>query len=144
MYVSSYPTTSVSDYRWGVEFLPALIVNGESVVDGTFGMGIQPRAAIGQAKNGDILMLVVDGRQIGYSLGCTVEDCKDIMLRYKGYQAMNLDGGSSAVMWYNGNYITSSSSVTGIGRYMPDAFIVKRAEEDEVVIEASPASSSQK
>jgi exopolysaccharide biosynthesis protein len=89
-------------------------------------------------------MLVVDGRQIGYSLGCTVEDCKDIMLRYKGYQAMNLDGGSSAVMWYNGNYITSSSSVTGIGRYMPDAFIVKRAEEDEVVIEASPASSSQK
>jgi exopolysaccharide biosynthesis protein len=144
MYVSSYPTTSVSDYRWGVEFLPALIVNGESVVDGTFGMGIQPRAAIGQAKNGDILMLVVDGRQIGYSLGCTVEDCKDIMLRYKGYQAMNLDGGSSAVMWYNGNYITSSSSVTGIGRYMPDAFIVKRAEDDEVVIEASPASSSQK
>lgn len=139
MYVSSYPQDSVSDYRWGVEFLPALIVDGVSVVDGTFGMGIQPRAAIGQAKNGDLLMLIIDGRQVGYSLGCTVEDCKDILLNYKAYQAMNLDGGSSAVMWYDGNYITSSSSVTGKGRYMPDAFIVKKAsKETSIIINAIP------
>ena len=139
MYVSSYPQDSVSDYRWGVEFLPALIVDGVSVVDGTFGMGIQPRAAIGQAKNGDLLMLIIDGRQVGYSLGCTVEDCKDILLNYNAYQAMNLDGGSSAVMWYDGNYITSSSSVTGKGRYMPDAFIVKKAsKETSIIINAIP------
>ncbi|MGN0154923.1 MAG: phosphodiester glycosidase family protein [Lachnospiraceae bacterium] len=138
MYVSSYPYDNVSDYRWGVEFLPALIVDGKSVVDGTFGMGIQPRAAIGQTKNGDMLMLVVDGRQVGYSLGCTVEDCKNIFMRYKGYQGMNLDGGSSAVMWYNGKYITSSSSVTGKGRYMPDAFIVTKSSEEEMIIRAIP------
>lgn len=126
MYVRNYPADDVSNYRWGMEFLPALIVDGKSVVDGTFGMGIQPRAALGQSKKGDILMLIVDGRQVGYSIGCTVEDCKDILLRYGAYQGMNLDGGSSAVMWYNGSYITKSSSVSGIGRYMPNALIVKK------------------
>lgn len=129
MYISDYPYNTVSDYRWGVEFLPALVVNGESVVDGTFGMGIQPRASIGQTRDGDFLMLIIDGRQVGYSLGCTVEDCKNILMDYKAYQAMNLDGGSSAVMWYNGDYITKSSSVTGIGRYMPDALIIKKAKQ---------------
>ncbi len=139
MYVTGYPSGEVSEYRWGMEFRPALIVDGKSVVNDTFGMGIQPRAAIGQTKNGDVLLLVVDGRQVGYSLGCTVADCTDIFMEYKGYQGMNLDGGSSAVMWYKGNYITSSSSVTGKGRYMPNAFIVKRATDADVVIPSVPA-----
>lgn len=127
MYIADYPRETVADYKWGMEFRPALIVDGVAVVNDTFGMGIQPRAAIGQTKDGDMLLLVVDGRQIGYSIGCTVEDCTNIFLEYKGYQGMNLDGGSSAVMWYKGKYITSSSSVTGKGRYMPNAFIVKKA-----------------
>lgn len=138
MYVTGYPSGEVADYRWGMEFRPALIVDGESVVNDTFGMGIQPRAAIGQTKNGDMLLLVVDGRQVGHSLGCTVADCTDIFMKYKGYQGMNLDGGSSAVMWYKGNYITSSSSVSGKGRYMPNAFIVKRAMDADVVIPSVP------
>lgn len=139
MYVGSYPYNDVSSYRWGVEFLPALIVDGKSVVDGTFGMGIQPRATIGQSRDGDMLLLIVDGRQVGYSLGCTVEDCKNIFMRYNGYQGFNLDGGSSAVMWYDGEYITRSSSVSGKGRYMPDAFIVKKAPKDEnTVINSIP------
>lgn len=127
MYVSNYPYDSVSDYRWGMEFLPALVVDGKSVVDGTFGMGIQPRTAVGQTRDGDMLLLIIDGRQVGYSLGCTVEECKNILMDYKAYQAMNMDGGSSSVMWYNGNYITKSSSVSGRGRFMPNAFVVKKA-----------------
>ncbi len=128
MYVRNYPYDSVKDYRWGMEFLPALIVDGESVVDGSFGMGIQPRTAVGQTQDGDMLLLIIDGRQVGYSLGCTVEECKNILMDYKAYQAMNMDGGSSSVMWYNGNYITKSSSVSGRGRFMPDAFVVKKAD----------------
>ena len=131
MFVSNYPYDSVSDYRWGVEFLPALIVDGESVFDGTFGMGIQPRTAVGQTKSGDMLLLIIDGRQVGYSLGCTVEECKNILMDYKAYQAMNMDGGSSSVMWYNGNYITKSSSVSGRGRFMPDALVVKKAQPEQ-------------
>ena len=109
-----------------MEFFPALIINGENVVDGTFGMGIQPRTAIGQTKTGDFLMLVVDGRQVGYSLGCTVRDCSEILAEYNAYQATNLDGGSSSVMIYKGEQITKSSSVSGRGRYMPDAIVVNK------------------
>lgn len=137
MYITNYSPDIVADYKWAVEFYPALIVDGNSVVDGTYGMGIQPRTSIGQAKNGDVLLLVVDGRQPGHSLGCTVADCEEILSRYHAYQAMNMDGGSSSVMWYNGEYITKSSSVTGIGRYMPDAIMVMPAK-DEIVIEAKP------
>lgn len=73
-----------------------------------------------------MLLLIIDGRQVGYSVGCTVAECKDILLRYDVYQAMNLDGGSSAVMWYNGKYITKSSSASGRGRYMPNALVVRK------------------
>ena len=77
-------------------------------------------------------MLIVDGRQVGYSLGCTVAECADIMLRYGAYQGANMDGGSSAVMWYKGEQITKSSSKAGNGRYMPDALIVRKPTDPEV------------
>lgn len=128
MYISNRSSIDAGEYRWGVDFFPALIVDGEQIVNNTYGMGIQPRTVIGQTLGGDVLMLVIDGRQIGYSLGTTVKECASILLNYHAYQAINMDGGSSSIMWYNGNYITSSSSVTGRGRYMPDAFIVKRAD----------------
>ncbi len=124
--IDNYYNIDVSEYRWGLECLPALIVNGQDVVDGSFGMGIQPRTAIGQAKNGDMLLLVVDGRQPGYSLGCSVDMLTSVLLRYNCYQAHNMDGGSSSVMVYNDKYITKSSSVSGIGRYTPNAIVVKR------------------
>lgn len=126
MYICNYDKNTVSEFRWGMHGLPALIVDGKSAIEGDFGMGIQPRSCIGQAANGDMLLLIIDGRQPGHSFGCTIADCNEILLRYKCYQAMNLDGGSSAVMYYNGNFITKSSSVSGRGRYNPDAFIVTR------------------
>lgn len=128
MYISNYyQTNDVSNYKWGVEFFPALIINGQGVVDGTFGMGIQPRTSIGQAYNGDVMMLIVDGRKPGYSLGCTVAECSKVLERYNAYQAMNLDGGSSSVMWYKGQLITRSSSVSGRGRYVPSGLVIRKA-----------------
>lgn len=129
LYITNEKETDTSTYKWGIEFFPALIVNGEDVVDGTYGMGIQPRTAIGQAKNGDFLILVVDGRQIGYSLGCTVADCKDLLSKYGAYQAINLDGGSSSIMYYKGEKITRCSSAGGNGRYMPDAIVIEKIKE---------------
>lgn len=131
MYISNYGDIDRSEYIWGMQFFPALIVDGRSVVDGTYGMGIQPRANFGQARNGDVLMMVIDGRQPGHSLGCTVADCTNILLEYDAYQAMNLDGGSTALMWYNGRNITSTSSPNDDGRYLPDCFVVLPASEVE-------------
>lgn len=132
MYISNYyQTNDVSNYKWGVEFFPALIVDGQNVVDGTFGMGLQPRTAIGQSRNGDCMMLIIDGRQPGHSVGCTVADCSKILERYGAYQAMNLDGGSSSVMWYRGQLITRSSSVSKRGRYVPSGLVIRKQSQVE-------------
>lgn len=137
LYISNYEDEDITEYRWAVEFFPALIVDGELSISGSFGMGIQPRTTIGQTKDGDFLLLIIDGRQVGYSLGCTVADCADIMLRYGAYQGANMDGGSSSVMWYKGEQITKSSSKAGNGRYMPDALIVRKPTDPKVTGEAS-------
>ena len=132
MYISNYyQTNDVSNYKWGLEFFPALIVDGQNVVDGTFGMGLQPRTAIGQSRNGDCMMLIIDGRQPGYSVGCTVADCSKILERYGAFQAMNLDGGSSSVMWYRGQLITRSSSVSKRGRYVPSGLVIRKRSQVE-------------
>ncbi len=123
-YIQNYDEESLPEYRWAIQFKPALIVDGKVYVQGSFGYGLQPRTAIGQARNLDVLLLVVDGRQVGHSIGATVEDLAEIMLRHDAWQAMNLDGGSSALMWYKGQEITKASSTTGVGRYLPDAIAV--------------------
>ena len=62
-------------------------------------MGIQPRTAIGQTSDKTTLMLIIDGRQT-HSLGTTVSECANILLRYGCWNAMNMDGGSSSSMTY--------------------------------------------
>ena len=46
-------------------------------------------------------------------------------------QAINLDGGSSAMLWFDGEYVTQSSSsplrYPG-GRPLPNAWVYKKAE----------------
>ena len=116
--------SDVEEYRWAFQFSPALIVNGKTVVEGSYGWGLQPRSAIGQTKNGDFLMLIVDGRQVGYSIGCLVEDCAKIMQRHRAYQAVNMDGGSSSIMAYEGKIITKNSSKSIYGREIPNAIVV--------------------
>ena len=129
MYIENYDVNAVPEYKWGIQFSPALIVDGETFVQGSFGYGLQPRSAVGQTEDGEFLMLVIDGRQVGHSIGATVGDLSEIMLRHKTYQAMNLDGGSSSIMTYKGETINSPSSRTKAGRYLPNAFIMSYKEE---------------
>lgn len=118
--------------RDAVQFYPLLVSGGEKVATGSYGMGIQPRSCIGQNSRGDMMFLVIDGRQVGHSIGITVPECADILLKYDCYVAMNLDGGSSASMTYDGKMITRTSSPKSDGRYLPNAWIVlrKNAEAD--------------
>lgn len=116
---------SESTYRDAVEFKPALIVNGEQVVEGSAGWGVQPRTAIGQTEEGTMLLLVVDGRAPGYSIGCTVGDCAEILGRYGAVQACNLDGGSS-VLWSTGEGRSPRPSAANKtqGRHIPNGIAV--------------------
>lgn len=115
----------LSNLRDAVEFYPIIVLNGDKHVTGSYGLGLQPRSAIGQTADGSFLMLVIDGRQVGHSLGATVSNCADIMLRYGAYNAINLDGGSSSSMVYNGEMITKTSSPMKYGRYLPNSWVVK-------------------
>ncbi len=123
LHVGSWsPTNNIRD---GVEFKPALVVNGEQVISGSAGWGTQPRTAIGQTEDGSIIMIVIDGRQPGYSVGITVGELAEIFIKYGAVQALNLDGGSSSIMYFNGRKITQpSGGDKENGRYLPDAFVV--------------------
>jgi len=117
----------VKELRDAMQFYPILVLNGESMADGSFGMGIQPRTVIGQTADKTVLLLVIDGRRVGHSLGTTMAECADILLRYGCWTAMNMDGGSSSSMTYNGRMITRTSSPMAQGRYLPDAWVVSGA-----------------
>jgi len=109
--------------KCAVSFGPVVVVNGEGTIkSGNGGMGIQPRTAIGQRKDGSIIFLVIDGRSLE-SLGGTLKDVQDIMLEYNAYNAFNLDGGSSATMVFNGKVVNNPSDILG-ERYVPNAFVV--------------------
>ena len=116
-----------SELRDAAEFKPLLINNGEIVVKVNDGWGINPRTAMGQAADGSVLMIVINGRGTS-SLGCKSIDVANILYRYGAIQASALDGGSSSVMYYNGRVITFPSGTNKTdGRQIPDAFVVYRA-----------------
>lgn len=64
--------------------------------------GTAQRTAIGQRADGTVIFIVTDGRTAS-SLGATYNDIIDIMKSYGAVTAGMLDGGSSAMMYYE-NY----------------------------------------
>ena len=108
-----------------VEFGPYLIVNGKNQIKNSNSGGIHPRMAIGQKKDGTFVFVVVDGRQPGYSIGTNLLELQNIFNKYDVYNAANLDGGSSATMYYNGNVVNKTSTPIG-ERYLPNAIIVEK------------------
>ncbi|HHW49587.1 MAG TPA: exopolysaccharide biosynthesis protein [Clostridiaceae bacterium] len=112
----------------GVSFGPPLIVNGKpTITKGDGGWGIAPRTAIGQRRNGEVLLLVIDGRNLN-SFGATLKEVQDILLEYGAVNAANLDGGSSTTMYFNGRVINSPSDKLG-ERAVPTVFMVVPREE---------------
>ena len=57
------------------------------------------------------------------SLGATLQDVVDVLLSYGAVNACNLDGGSSSMMYYNGEYLNNCSSVYGV-RPVPTSILV--------------------
>mgnify|MGYP001567210762 FL=1 len=109
-----------------LSFGPALIVNGrKSITKGNGNWGIAGRTAIAQRRDGSIILLVIDGRQIG-SIGVTLREVQDILYsEYGAYNASNLDGGSSSTMFYDDEVINSPSDPLG-ERSIPSIIYVER------------------
>ncbi|MCY6957251.1 phosphodiester glycosidase family protein [Clostridium brassicae] len=103
---------------------PALIVDGKKVkIKGDGGWGSAPRTAIGQRKDGSILLLVIDGTVVK-RLGVTMPELQDILYDRGACNAANLDGGSSATMYFQGKVINNPCDSTG-ERSIPSAIYVQ-------------------
>jgi len=107
-----------------LSFRPTLVVNGKMTpMSGDGGWGIAPRTAIGQRQDGAIILLVIDGRGVG-SLGATLKETQEIMYQLGAVNAMNLDGGKSTTLYYDGEVRNTPSNSMG-ERAIPTAIIVK-------------------
>ena len=112
--------------RDAVQYMPALIVDGKILTKCTAGWGMQPRTVVAQRADGVVMFLVVDGRKPGYSIGITMQEAAELLLDYGAVTAGACDGGSSSVLAYDGKIINKPSTPMVTGRYLPNAFLVKK------------------
>ena len=85
--------------------------------------GDQPRTALGYIDTGHYVLVVVDGRNEGYSKGVTMTELANIMLDLGCQCAYNIDGGGSSAMYFNGEIINQPSN--GGERATSDIFSIK-------------------
>ena len=130
LYITDVEQSVAADCTDAVEFAPALLVDGRILVDEYCGWtAINPRVCIGQTDKFEIQLLVIEGRlPLEGILGTDVIECAKIMQKYHCMQAMNMDGGTSAIMWYDGEYITRcSNTALPEGRPLPNAWVYAAA-----------------
>ncbi len=86
-----------------------------------------PRTAIGLSENGDVLLVVIDGRQPEWSAGVTLPELADLFTAQGAVCALNLDGGGSSTMIIQNEIVNRPSdyAVPGQpGRERPVANVV--------------------
>ena len=71
--------------------------------------------AIGVVDENHLLLVVVDGRQEGYSRGATTTELAGILQGLGATTAYNIDGGGSSTLWFDGEVVNSPSQ----GREQP-------------------------
>jgi len=99
---------------------PVLLRDGEPVlhlaegVPASFGPARHPRTAVAWDREADRLLLVtVDGRQPGYSVGMTLQELTALLVRIGATDAINLDGGGSTAMVVGGRVVNRPSDDVG-------------------------------
>jgi hypothetical protein len=88
-------------YAAGEDFLPSQIAPRD------------PRTGIGQRKNGQIVMLAVDGREFGSSVGLTNFELAQAMVRLGVVSGAALDSGGSTTMAFDGTVLNHPSDPGG-------------------------------
>lgn len=97
---------------------PYLVKNSQVYVDisdqklGAIG-GRNPRTAIGYTADNNFIIVTVDGREKA-SVGMTLFELANFMKGIGCYNAMNLDGGGSTVLYVNGKVVNHPQVQGGI------------------------------
>ena len=110
------------EVKEALSFGPTLVINGKKA-DITIDGGLAPRSVIGQKKDGSIILMVIDGRSLT-SIGASYKEVQEIIYKLGAFNAINLDGGKSTTMYYDGEIINTPSNSMG-ERTIPTAVIVK-------------------
>lgn len=112
--------------RDAMQFHPELVVNGKPTITvGDGGWGYGPRTAIGQARDGTVIFVVINGRFNDSGMGASQKQVMDIMLQYGAFNACAMDGGSSSVLVHAGKVVNSPSTIDpNHQRHLPDAWLV--------------------
>jgi exopolysaccharide biosynthesis protein len=117
---------------------PFLVRNGQPYVDAytegfvhpddpgfyfAFAIARNPRTMAGVTSNGALLLVTVDGRAPGYSVGMSFAEESAVMHAVGAVDAMNLDGGGSTTMVADGQVLGHPSDPTG-ERPVGDAVLI--------------------
>jgi hypothetical protein len=85
--------------------------------------GRAPRTAVGQRADGGIVMLAVDGRRAGWSIGITTLDLALALMRYGCVTGLALDSGGSTTVAFEGKVLNRPSDRGG-ERSVSDGLVV--------------------
>lgn len=101
--------TSLNPWQ-GASFLPVLIQNGRPLpLPGQWASTKQPRTIIGEYANGDLILIVVDGRHQDWSSGVTLERLQVKLAELGVKEGYNLDGGGSSAFVFQGKLLNRPS-----------------------------------
>lgn len=111
---------------------PVLIQNNEIIISNNeelkfAGKAIDdkhPRTAIGYTKNGQLILMAIEGRFPGKAEGVTLTQEAAMLKEIGCIEAMNLDGGGSSCLLVNGKQTIMPSDKEG-QRPVPAVFIIK-------------------
>jgi hypothetical protein len=90
-----------------------------------FGVRRNPRTLAGVTRAGHLLLVAVDGRAPGYSVGLSFTEAAALMAALGARDAVNLDGGGSTTMTLGSTLVTRPSDATG-ERPVGDAIVLDR------------------
>jgi exopolysaccharide biosynthesis protein len=99
------------------------ITNAAEKILPSFVSDVHPRTAIAKLKSGEILLVTVDGRQPGHSIGMSLTMLADLLIEFGAVEAINLDGGGSTAMVIKNKLVNKPSDATG-ERPVSDAILV--------------------
>jgi hypothetical protein len=88
-----------------------------------FGVRRNPRTLAGVTADGRLLLVAVDGRRPGHSVGASFAESAGIMRALGAADAVNLDGGGSTAMTVGEALVTRPSDATG-ERPIADALVL--------------------
>ncbi len=114
---------------------PMLIFNGETTQN-TENLSPNilnrrhPRSFVAEQPDGKLVWGLVDGRNAAHSVGMTMDELRRFCEERHFVNALNLDGGGSSSIWWNGIRFSRPSNQYGAERKIPYAILIRSGQYD--------------